>query len=126
MACVKTKLDVPNEWQECLAFYKWAQSRDDLRGLLVRLPNDGKRTGAAGHYMRMTGLTRGLPDFMLLVPRPPTFHGLFIEMKRRDGGRKSVEQDAMLLLLNKQGYCAVYAHGADEAIKKVEQYLTYR
>ena len=68
------------------------------------------------------GVKAGVPDLFLAVPRDP-HHGLFIEMKRADGGRVSNEQREWISRLKKQGYKVVVCHGCVAAIKEIQDYL---
>lgn len=71
---------------------------------------------------KRSGLTKGVPD--LVVPVPINgFHGLFLELKRANGGIITIEQQEWLDFLNSVGYLAKVARGAKEAIQIVEQYF---
>lgn len=53
--------------------------------------------------MKAAGVKPGVPDMFLPVAREGC-HGLYIELKRRDGGRVSPEQTAWMDALARQGY----------------------
>lgn len=93
----------------------------DLLGIpAVHIPNEGKRSYAAGAALRRGGLRRGFPD--LFIPLAlKGYHGLFIEMKSR-GGRVSAEQKEWLQRLSASGYCCAICYGADEAIRVIKKY----
>ena len=62
------------------------------------------------------GMLKGCPDLFL-----PEF-GLFIEMKRRDGGVVSLEQKKVHEWLRHLGYKVEVCHGAKEAYETVCKY----
>jgi hypothetical protein len=51
------------------------------------------------------------------------YHGLYIELKRRHGGKVTPEQREWIDDLSKQGYAAIVCHGFDEAVSVIEEYL---
>ena len=51
---------------------------------------------------------------------------MYIELKRREGGRVSYEQKAWIMTLNSFGYRAVVCRGWDEAREEIEHYLGVR
>ena len=71
---------------------------------------------------RQMGCKKGVPDLFYPVPLKG-YHGLFIELKRKDGGRLSDYQKRWLHLLENQGYAAVVCHGAREAADAIISYL---
>jgi hypothetical protein len=78
--------------------------------------------------MKKSGLKKGVADLFLPVPkknRDGTIIscGLFIEMKKTRGGLLSPEQAAFLKQMQSNGYTAICAHGADEAIAEITKYL---
>lgn len=93
----------------------------DVR-LLYHIPNEGKRSKATGGRLIGMGLKKGVPDLCLPVPRG-RYHGLYIEMKRADGGRATPEQKEWLHALNGQGYAVTLCHGWQAAAKEIEGYL---
>ena len=80
-----------------------------------------QRAMQAARLQRM-GLQPGFPDFGLPIPSA-TYHGLFVEMKRRQGGRVSPEQKTWLGRLRWLGYDCHVAEGADRAKQIVTTYL---
>ena len=68
---------------------------------------------------------KGVPDLFLAVARGQ-YHGLFIELKRRKGGKVSLEQTQWLNELTIQGYLAVVSYGWDEAKGTILRYLGAR
>ena len=52
--------------------------------LLFHIPNGGRRDTAEAANLKKQGVKPGVPDLFLPVARGG-YHGLFIEMKRRDG-----------------------------------------
>ena len=117
---------VPTESQEQTAVFNWAavmvRKWPELR-LLHHIPNGGSRNAREAHNLRMQGVKAGIPDIFLPVARGG-WHGLYIEMKRRKGGRLSDEQAAMLEALREQGYCAWVCKGANDAIELITEYLS--
>lgn len=78
--------------------------------------------------MKQSGLKKGVADLFLPVPkRAPDGSivscGLFIEMKKKRFGVLSAEQEAFLQQMRKNGYEAVCAAGADEAISIIKRYI---
>lgn len=117
--------NAPTEAQEQAALFRWAgfaaAMHPELR-LLYHIPNEGKRSAATGARMREGGMRKGVPDICLPVPRG-NYAALYIELKRRDGGRVSEDQRAWIDALNRAGNRAVICRGWDEARKAVEDYL---
>ena len=72
--------------------------------------------------MKRAGMVPGVPDLSLPVVRLP-YHGLYIELKRKKGGRVSEAQKEWLEHLTKQGYCACVCRGKSAAIKVILGYL---
>lgn len=115
----------PTEAEEQMALFQWAELRKstvpDL-GLLHHVPNGGSRHKAEAARLRAQGVKAGVPDICLPVPRG-VYHGLYIELKRRKGGRVSAAQAAWMEALMQHGYCTAICYGWEEARRLIEQYL---
>nr|WP_294508356.1 hypothetical protein [uncultured Bilophila sp.] len=77
----------PTESQEQKALFDWwrAYARNTPL-VMLHIPNGGARNAITGSRMKAEGVTAGVPDILLAVPRQGC-HGLWIELKRRKGGR---------------------------------------
>lgn len=96
---------------------RWPELR-----LLYHIPNGGRRGKSEADRLRREGVRAGVPDLCLPVARGK-WHGLYIELKRREGGRVSEAQKAWLEALEEQGYCAKICRGWEEAANEIAEYL---
>lgn len=92
--------------------------------LIYHCPNGGKRNKREAHNLKLEGVKAGVPDLFLPVARNGK-HGLYIEMK---WGKNTCteKQVGWLRRLRHQGYEAVVAYGADEAIQVIKDYLNIK
>lgn len=115
----------PTESQEQRWVMEWAEMQSgkypELQ-LLFHIPNEAKRSYAVAAKLIAEGMKSGVPDLMLPVPRG-SFHGLFIEMKRRKEGRVSENQKGWLQALKRQGYRCEVCKGAEAAVDVIRKYL---
>lgn len=113
----------PTEHQEQVALLQWWNLQAPLqwRKRLTAFPNAGKRSVIMGKYMKQEGLQPGMPDLFLAIPTKE-HHGLFIEMKRKTGGRLSENQKAMIDNLQPD-YKAIVCYGFEDARVAICQYL---
>lgn len=114
-------LQLPSEHLEQVSTIQW-YDRTYNDGLLVAIPNGGKRHIKTALAMKNEGVSKGFPDLFLPVPTSQ-YHGLFIEMKRQKGGRVSPEQKKWLEYLQGAGYLAVVCKGFEEAKEAITDYL---
>ena len=113
------------EHVEQVRFVNWAKKRslfDPVYSMLFAIPNGGKRSLRVGAKLKLEGVRAGVPDLMLPVARGG-YHGLFIEMKRTEGGGLSKEQKQWKEKLMAQGYQFVMARGAEAAKKAITEYV---
>lgn len=118
----------PTEEQEQAAIFEWAQLMTPQfpeLSLLFHVPNGGLRSKPEAVRMKKTGVKPGVPDLCLPVPRGES-HGLFIELKRKHGGKVSPDQKAWIEALTDQGYYAEVCRGAEEACDLIIAYLEGR
>jgi len=105
--------------QKC--FFQWLSYYPNLRCVTFAVPNGARRTVAEGAHQVALGLTAGIPDIFMGVPTSK-YHGLFIELKSKDGVL-STKQKAAFGNFNMRGYHCVVCHSVPEAIDAVKEYL---
>ena len=69
--------------------------------------------------MAALGVQRGVPDVFVFEPTEGSV-GIAIELKRASGGVVSPEQRRWVEWLTARGWLAFVAHGADDAIRRIE------
>lgn len=89
---------------------------------MFHIPNGGTRAKSEAGRFKAEGVKAGVPDIFLPVPRGE-YAGLFIEMKRRKGGRVSIDQSMWLEALKKQGYRTAVCRGWEQARDVIGGYL---
>jgi len=95
---------VKNEHQEQVTFFQKARTlfresgEQYKRSLLFAIPNGGKRDQRTASSLKMEGVLSGVPDIFFAFPTRSAY-GLFIEMKRRKGGRVDPEQKKIMKAL---------------------------
>lgn len=104
---------------EQIALCEWL---DRKRLLYYHPANGGARSAVTGALLKRMGVKKGVPDICICEPNFD-HHGLYIEMKKRKGGRVSEEQKEWLQGLTDRGYKAVVCRGWDEAREAVEEYM---
>lgn len=97
---------------------KWLHS--SLNGIFIPAP-PSIRARIINH-MKAEGMKKGIPDLFLPVARRD-YHGLYIELKRSDGGKVRDEQSDFLDFVASQGYYGQVCCGYLEAKETLEWYL---
>lgn len=118
-------MPVPTEDEEQIQLFAWARymrRRWPEIDLMYHIPNGGKRGKVEAARFKAMGVKPGVPDICLPVPRGG-YHGLYIEMKRRRGGRVSQDQADWIDAIIHQGYVAVVCRGWIEASEQIEKYM---
>lgn len=119
-----------SEHSEHLALIAWVKSHlhqyPELTWL-IHIPNEGTHVQGSGARKSALGIQKGVPDFLLPVPRHGVA-GLWIELKRpgapgQPKGRVKPEQRLWQTALNEHGFLAVISYGAAEAKAVLETYL---
>lgn len=106
------------EYEEAKVFAQYL----DLKRLLFTHIAQETFTKNWGTKMKnkMMGVRKGFPDYAIIANKQL----LFVELKRKKGGKVSPEQKKWIEELNGIiGVVAIVANGADEAIKFVEDHL---
>lgn len=125
MAEVKPR--VPTEEQEQITLFNWAAMMEyrypELR-YMYHVPNGGYRNKAEAGRFRAQGVRAGVPDIVVPAARGQ-YHGLYIELKRTEGGKLSADQKDWLEFLTAQGYFAVMCRGWEETSHVIKSYLDH-
>lgn len=90
--------------------------------LLHSIPNGGNKTERQGARAKQEGLLAGVPDLFLPVARLG-YHGLYLELKKKSGGRLSEIQKVRILELQANGYHVEVCLGAVQAINALKDYF---
>lgn len=105
---------VPSEHWEQREFVKWfRQNYTDTR--ILAIPNGGYRSPSTAARLKAEGVCSGVPD--LFIPA----WGLWVEMKKSDGGSVSESQKDWHSYLTDCGYRVIVTHGRNDAIKQIEK-----
>ena len=92
-----------------------------MHSVLLKIPNEGKRSPILGAIMKAEGLKAGSPDCFIAWPTN-IYHGLFIEFK--SPGKKLTDlQKIMFEALTIKGYHCVMADSWELAAKELTNYL---
>lgn len=122
----KTTTDrVPSEAQEQKALFEWAEwvkGKYPAMAMMYHIPNGGSRNPIEAHNLKAQGVRPGVPDICIPVPNS-VHHALYIELKRRKGGRVSDDQRGWINALNRVGNKAVVCRGWEEARDVILEYL---
>ena len=122
---MRTKDLVATEAQEQKALFEWANlqvRRYPALELLHAIPNGGSRNLIEAKHLKEQGVKAGIPDICL--PVPSRHHtALYIELKRRKGGRVSEAQKKVMFKLKKYGNMAVVCYGWEQARDTILNYL---
>jgi len=110
------------EQTHLFAWAAWASGRYPELELMYHIPNGGKRGKAEAARFKAQGVKAGIPDIFLPAPRGG-YCGMYIEMKRQEGGKVSDVQQEKILQLTDQDYYVVVCKGFDEAKAEIERYL---
>lgn len=122
MAQIKTKPKVRMESTEQIVFVNRVRHFfPDI--LILAIPNGGLRDVRTAAKLKAEGVLAGAPD--LFVPHAQKgWNGLFIEMKRTEGGSVSEKQKKVCQQLTQNGYLVVIAYGAEEAYLAFKDYFS--
>ena len=130
MSRMTKKFLVPTERAEQRALVKWLSLHPILKNFYCKNNNEGKRTAAQTWNLKLEGLTPGVPDLLIYYPTT-TYHGLWLEMKRKmhypPSARKSdswVLQEEFIKRVKTVGYAAHFCYGWEEGKQIVENYLS--
>ena len=101
---------------------KWFRLQYPLMAkCLFAIPNGGVRHIGTALKLKSEGVTAGVSDLFLMIPSGQK-HGLFLEMKQKDG-KLQQNQTEFLNLAESMGYGAEVAYGFEDGVEKIKKYL---
>lgn len=106
----------PTEYQEGKVFHQWL----DLKRIPHCHVSNEQPNKLRAYHGRMLGVSAGFPDYIIILPKGKT---LFVELKRRKGGRLSDNQSKWIKTFVDNGHQICVANGADEAIEYVNKHI---
>ena len=116
---MSNKIIVPSEDREQEVFVSWVKlTHKDF--LIFSIPNGGSRNKIEASKLKRTGLLAGIPDLIVLMPNKQI---VFIEMKKRTGGKISPIQKTIIKIIEKLGFTVLIGYGFLDIKDKFEQYL---
>lgn len=90
--------------------------------LCYAIPNGGQRNAIVAKHLKEEGVTAGIPDLHIPIPRG-NYASLYIEMKNGNKGKLSDNQKEMIPRLQVYGNKVVVCRTLDEFRSEVEKYL---
>lgn len=128
----KQRLPVPKEEDECMWLYQWARiqrwNARPVSDVLIHVPNgaflghDAKTRAITMGKLKAMGVRPGCFDYLIPVPSPD-HAGLWLEMKRIEGGEVSADQKDFKRLMSLLGWRCEIAKGWVAASRVIEEYL---
>lgn len=122
---LRNKLPSLKEHAETAAVVSWWRRQyPKLAKHLIGLPNAGKRSSQVAAMLKAEGMIPGASDLFLAIPKWG-YHGMWIEMKRKDGVPSDVSenQSSFQADMRSVGYIAEVCFGAEQAIAMIKHYL---
>jgi hypothetical protein len=111
--------------QEYIGYVKMRLKSKGLESLAYSIPNEGKRDVKNASRMIAEGLTKGIPDTFIAIPKG-IYHGLYIEFKRSEKEKPSPEQTEIIGLLRDYGYFVQVCWNSRTACELFEKYLALK
>lgn len=105
--------------QSCVTWFRYQYP--ELKGLLFAVPNGGARNKVEAGIMKAEGVTAGVADLILLVPRQG-YGCLCIEMKA-GRGEQSEHQKEWQKQAERHGSKYVVCRSLDEFMNQIGNYL---
>ncbi|TXG83417.1 MAG: hypothetical protein E6R13_03890 [Spirochaetes bacterium] len=112
-----------SEAQEQCLFIAWCRMHPVLKKVVFSINNGGMSSVQWHAKRKKLGERPGVSDIFIPLPTKK-YHGLWIEMKNKKGGVKSLEQVYWTNLMNELGYSAHFAHGFESAKNIAIEYLS--
>ena len=103
----------------CVAWFRLQYPQ--YRQLLFAVPNGGARDAITGARLKDEGVTAGVADLILLLPRHG-YHALCIEMKTRHGTQRKSQKE-WSEIVSAHGYQYTVCRSLDDFMQTVNGYI---
>lgn len=116
---------IPYEHDEQVMLFEWVEmtaAKYPHLAFCYSNTNGGKRHPSTARKLKESGAKAGIPDIFFPYP-VDNYHGLWIELKRKKGGRVSPEQRFWINYLKEQNYSVHVCKGHEQAIDTICDYL---
>ena len=120
---------IASENQEQRALVQWLSYHPIVRDFFHKTNNEGKRTEAQGHNLKLMGLRPGVSDLFIYWPTK-THPGLWLEVKRNKKYSKSerstptwIAQEKFIEQVKSVGFAAEFCYGWIDGKRIIESYL---
>lgn len=107
---------VPLEHAEQVGFVNWFRAKFP-HILIFAVPNGDHRAITTAKRLKAEGVVAGVPD--LCIPQ----WNMWVEMKRREGGRLSEDQREIIAHLQAIGHHVIVGKGAEDASRQLLGWL---
>lgn len=99
---------------------QWANVHPLLRGFIIHIPNEGKRTSRYGKSLKDLGMRPGVADLFIAMPRHG-FCGAWIELKSKNGVLSDA-QKAFIRDMIDQHYFTKICRSIEDVIETINWY----
>lgn len=131
MSRMTRKFVIPTERQEQRALVKWLNYHPTLKDFFCKNNNEGKRTPAQTHSLKLEGLRPGVVDLFIPYPsRTRIYAGLWLEVKRDMHYPPSAKRSQTWLLqiewierMKTVGFHGDFCYGCMDGKRIIESYL---
>jgi hypothetical protein len=110
----------PSESYIQKSIMQWVTAHPVLRGFVIHIPNEGKRTSRYGKSLKDMGMRAGVSDLFIAMPRHG-YGGAWLELKSKNG-IVSEAQKEFLEDMAIQCYFTRVCYSFDEAFKTIQGY----
>lgn len=125
------KFVIPTERQEQRALVKWMSFHPVLKDFFCKNNNEGKRTEAQTHNLKLEGLRPGVSDLFIPYPsRTGRYPGLWLEVKRDmhypPSARKTqtwLQQVEWIERMKSVGFAGEFCYGWIDGKRIIEAYI---
>jgi len=99
----------------------WADLQPELKGRVIHIPNEGKRSIVGGFLAKKEGLRPGVSDLLIPIARGG-YIGMWIELKSKSGKVSDVQRSFMADM-ETLGYMTTVCRSFDRAVHVISSYM---